>query len=743
MNLPVPPAGFLVVAVLSAAAAAVIAMVVMSGSSLLPRRVHHFVAVLRILGLTALVLALLDPFLKSSLPDPSAYRVAVLADVSRSMETRDLPGEVSRLEWLSSWLQPESGSPRFRQLLDEATPVNVRLFSSIARPWDGQPITQPLPGQTAIGDALNGLYEGTRSSSANPLGGVLLLSDGMSLSGPPPVEAARRFNQAGIPVSVIGIGKATDTGDVTIGFEKSVHRLEEGEDGEVGIYLENTFTTPRDGRLTVYQDDQILTEREVSMEAGQRMSTRVTVNPSAPGVETLRATFEPAFTGDNPATNTAFSIAEIKRADHYRFLLLADSGGWSERILRVLASESSSFAMDSLIRIDTERYFLNQQSTEVDNDPASPIQRETLKDLPDSPEFYRAYDALILDDVILSKNSTQLDPVLKEFVGTQGGGVLLIHSGQGESGPQELPSSLRNLFPARDVSTTFIQVPSVLKFEGDSLFADLLGGVLFTEPSPLLPAPALVGRPNELSRAAQAPIRGQPGNVPVLVTHAYGAGRSAWLATDVFWRWKIGNERSEAQYTALWEALFSWLAVGGKDRLETPVNATIVPMDAPVDLRIRALGQDYTPRMDASVTALLTGPDGHSRTIRLLPSIDEPGQYTHADILDQPGTWRVDYAVLFPDGDELRETAWFAMAATSRESRETAFEEKLLRDMARLGGGVYRSFEDWSELTPLPVSNAIPLVEDRVHWTRTWPFLIVAFTFFVAEWWLRRRHGLR
>jgi hypothetical protein len=288
-----------------------------------------------------------------------------------------------------------------------------------------------------------------------------------------------------------------------------------------------------------------------------------------------------------------------------------------------------------------------------------------------------------------------------------------------------------------------MQTPSILEFDGISLFADTLGGALFSEPTPRVPAPALIGRPGELSRAAQIPVRSQPGNFPVLATHAYGAGRSAWLATDVFWRWKLGDERTEAQYNAFWEALLSWLAVGGKDRLETPVNTTIVPMDSPVDLQVRALGRDFTPRMDASVTALLSGPDGESQTVRLLPSIDEPGQYTHAGVLDQPGTWQVDYTVLFPDGDELRETAWFAMSATSPESRETAFREKSLRDVARITGGTYRSFDDWSDLSSLPVSETIPLVENRFRWTRTWPFLLMAFICFVLEWWLRRRHGLR
>jgi hypothetical protein len=321
--------------------------------------------------------------------------------------------------------------------------------------------------------------------------------------------------------------------------------------------------------------------------------------------------------------------------------------------------------------------------------------------------------------------------------------VLLVHSGQPGTAGDSLPEDLRALFPARDISTTFLESPYPIEFGGDSLFADYIGGVLFSNPPPRIPGMAAMGRPGELSRAAQVAVRVQPGNLPFLVTQAYGGGRSAWLATGEIWRWKLGNERSAERYTAFWEGLLSWLTVGGKDRLEAPVNATIVAMDEPVDLGIRILGQDYTPRMDANVTALLTGPEGQSRTVRLQPSIDEPGRYAYADVLEEAGTWQVDYSVIFPEGDELRETAWFAMAATSPESRQTAFQEQTLRDIARITGGTYRSFRDWNELAPLPVSDAIPLVEDRIHWTRTWPFLLVAALLFLTEWWLRRRHGLR
>jgi hypothetical protein len=743
MNTAVQSSTLLAVALLAIMALGAMAWLLWTGASLLPGNVRKAVVVLRILGLAALLLAAFDPFWRSVKPDPSAYRVTVLADVSRSMETRDLPDDVSRLEWLSAWMQPVSGSSALQRLAGEGTPVSVRLFSDVTRSWDGRPVTEPIPGQTGIGDALAGLVEDARTGAESRLGGVLLLSDGMNLAGRSPVDAARLLGRAGIPVSVIGIGESTTTGDVRIAFTRDVHTIKEGQSASASIRIENTFQDTRGGRLAVYQNNRLLKEGPVELAGGEVLTEEVPIDPSVSGVDTLRAVFEPGFTGGNPSTNTSFSIAEIERPDHFRILLMSGGGGWSERMLRILALGNDSISMDSLIRIDEQRFFLAERSFDPNSREPLPVRRETLNGIPDDAEFYRAYDALILDRDVLEENADLLSAVLREFTGTKGGGVLLIHSGRAESSPDGLPQSLRNLFPAREIATGLMENPGPLQFEADSVFADYLGGVLFADPPPRLPGMAVIGQPAELSRAAQVPVRIQPGNLPLLVTQAYGAGRSAWLASDETWRWRMGSKRAAEQYAAFWEAVLSWLAVGGKDRLEAPLNATIVPMDAPVDLGIRILGQDYTPRMDASVTALLTGPDGRSRTVRLQPSIDEPGRYVFADALGQPGTWQVDYTVIFPDGDELRETAWFAMAATSPESRRTAFQEKTLRDIARISGGQYRSFREWEEILPLPVSDDVPVVEVRIHWTRTWPFLLAAAILFLAEWWLRRRHGLR
>lgn len=739
MNLPALPFPWWSLLLLAGMSVAALLWLLRAGHPFLPRRIRMAVIGLRSLALLALLLAALDPYWSAREPDPTAYRLSVLVDASRSMETRDMPDGESRLEWVARWLASEPA------LAEASTPVEFRLFSSESRLWDGLPLTASLPGQTALGDALASLEPGGERGPSSQLGGVLLLSDGIHLHGSSPIEAAQDLARQQIPLSVIGVGRAAGNASVAVRFARETLTLPEGEPGEVELLIDNGYPDTRTGRLAVYQNRTLLEERPLVLPAQGQSTETFSLEGAAPGVETLRAVFKPDYPGGNPAGHVSFSIATIERRDEYRILFMAEQAGWLARLLRQLATEKEALLMDSLIRVDEERFFLTRHPPAggAQGTTAPALQRESISALPDSAGFYQPYDALILDLGMAMAHGERLAPVLEAFAGTRGGGLLLLHNRGSEAPAQPLPEAIRSLFPVRSAATVLNPAPAPLAFDVNPLFAEQIGGSLFGTPAPVLPGSAFLGQAGELSRAAQVSARLRDSRLPLLVTQAYGAGRTAWLGSEAVWQWKIGEGSSPEHFAAFWEALLSWLAVGGKDRLQAPVNGTILPMDELASLDVQVLGPDYTPRMDAAVSALLTDPQGRATEHRLVPSIDQPGRYQLALPLGDAGAYQVDYAVRFPGGDELAQTAWFAVAATSEESRQTAFQEKTLRDMARLGGGQYHSFEDWDDLLPLPVSSRVPLVEKRISWTRSTPFLLLGLLFFLMEWWLRRRHGLR
>lgn len=718
--------------------------VVRAGAPVVVKPIHRAIVFLRILAFAALILAVLDPFWRSRKPDPNAYRLAVLVDASASMETRDLPGDIGRLEFVADWLVPDSGEPALQALADPRTPVEVHLFSSDLEAWDGSPPSSPIPGQTAIGDALEAVRKGADDGSRRPLGGVLLLSDGGNISGVSPARAAARYKQEGIPVSVIGVGQQIETGDLEVAFDQTELTFTEGEPASITVTLTNRFKDGDSGRLDLYRGEELVTQQAVGLEAGETRQVEVNLDPGTAGIETFRAVYSPDKKRGNPATNVSYSIARIERDGNHRLLLMSGRAGWESRFLRLMAMESGTVTMDSLIRIDEGRY-IKLSRTESGTDPAANrvADRQTLEALPDSDDFYLSYDAILIDTAMLSEESESIGQILSEFAGTKGGGLLLYPRSDISNTDFQLPATVREIFPARDFTARRLQSAVPLDFESNPLYTDQVAGPLFSGPDPEIPAGARLSVPATLSRAALVQANTESGGIPVLVTQAYGAGRTAWLAGDFLWRWRLSSDRASEQYAAFWQGLLSWLAVGGKERLVAPVNARILPVEKETRMDIRLLGADYTPRMDASVSAVVTGPDGGILERRLLPDVEQPGHYTLSLPLSKPGPYRVDYEALFPDGDRVVRTSWFAVASTGAESRQTAFQEKALRDIARVTGGSYRSFNEWDELAPIPVSASIPLVDHEAHWTRSILFLLAAMTFFLLEWWLRRRHGLR
>ncbi|NDV63221.1 VWA domain-containing protein [Puniceicoccales bacterium CK1056] len=743
MNLPLLPFSQWIVLLFALLGLWGLYRVIRAGAPVVIKQVHWTIIALRTLAFACLILAILDPFWRSQRPDPNAFRLAVLVDVSASMETRDLPDGQSRFEWVADWLNPDSPNPAYKALADPETPVEVNLFSSRTQPWDGASLADPLSGQTAIGDALESINKSGSTSSRRPLGGVLLISDGASLGGSSPAQVSLQYKRDGIPVSVIGVGQQVESGDLTVDFAQPELSFTEGQPAAVEITLSNSFSSDETGQLELFRGQALVDQRSVTVTAGESLTVGIDVDPGGAGVETFRAVYKPERERGNPATNVSYSIAEVEREGKFRFLLMSARAGWESRFLRLMAMESTTIEMDSLIRIDEGRFIkLSRNEDGSGSDERLASDRQTLDALPEAADFYFTYDAIIVDAAMLLEESKRLTPVLTEFSGTKGGGLLLYHNG-----PQiysfQLPASLREIFPARDFSQRRLNSAIPLQLEVNPLFTDQIGGALFNGPEPEIPAGAEVAVPSTLSRAAQVHASSEMEGYPLLVTQAYGAGRTAWLAGDFLWRWQLGSDRSSEQYSAFWQATLSWLATGGKERLVSPVNAQIIPVKEETSLDIRLLGADFTPRMDATVTGVITGPDGTISEQRLLPDIEEPGRYTLSLPLQKAGQYQVDYEALFPDGDRLIRSSWFALSSNSPESRETAFQEKTLRDIARVAGGEYRSFKNWKELLPLPVSDLIPQVEQKVHWTRSLPFLLAAITLFLIEWWLRRRHGLR
>lgn len=679
---------------------------------------------LRLLVLTLLGLLLLNPFLTRTQPEAGAYEVAILADTSASMLTRDTTDARPRLEHLRDILA--SDAP-LRSRLDEQHPVRLYQFAEDLLPL-GRQLPSLAPGETALGNALLNATE----ASPTRLGAIVLLSDGISLAGTPPLTAARRLRDSGIPVSVIGIGETTSPGNLSVTFPNPDLTATRDEPLDLAVSLENTFPEDRTVRLSLFAGDQPLAQtRALTLPAGESLTETFTHIPAEHGRRSLRAVIEGSRPDALPADDVAYASLEVLGPQRLRVLHLAGPPDWDSRQLRLAFRNHNELRIDTLVRLSADRFRLSSSDPEVPLDD-----REEL--LPPEDELF-TYDALIVNGRALADIDDDALAQLQAFVSRKGGGLLV-------TAPLAQPEALRRLGSILPVKALDPLPPS----RADRPL-ELIPEPIFTDPStgPLL-------KPGDLFAPEQLPLQAgleprpgartaatlDDGGIPLLLAQPYGAGRTAFFGLQASWQWPMRREAGAEHHRRFWHGLLRWLALGGKNRLDPPLEGERLPLGQPARLDVRLLAKDFRGAAGARVNVNVTAPNGSRTQLPLTPSLRQPGQYEGLLPLEATGEYRLDTTATFPDGEELNRTSFFTATATGPESRDTDFREALLRDLARLTGGTYATYRDPSRILPLALANEIPGTSRRYHWARHWSLLALLFLAAALEWTLRRRHGL-
>jgi Ca-activated chloride channel family protein len=174
---------------------------------------RHVPPLLFLLGVAALLVSLARPNAVIAVPKEQATVMLVL-DVSASMSADDL--RPSRME------AAKQAARAFVEALPKDTQVGLVSFNTTASV--NAPLTDERErviraiaglranGGTAIGDGLNLALDQLAQRPTDDQGQpapalVVLLSDGESMSGAPPEEAAARASERGVRVHTVGIGQ--------------------------------------------------------------------------------------------------------------------------------------------------------------------------------------------------------------------------------------------------------------------------------------------------------------------------------------------------------------------------------------------------------------------------------------------------------------------------------------------------------------------------------------------------------
>jgi uncharacterized membrane protein len=701
----------------------------------------------RLLALGALVLMVLRPTVLVAPRDSRDAVVAVLVDVSRSMRLNDVDGE-SRLSHARALLQSQLLPALSRRFSAELFSVGERLDAAKPDQLSPEARRSDLVGALA---AVRDHYRGRQ------VAGIILLSDGGD-TGPQSISASMG---AFPPVFAIGLGSPHPPRDREVtGVAAGEQRLDQTSiDLQVSAISSGYGRTPFMIRL-LFNGREVQNRRVQPMADGAPVEEVFTVSPdpTSPTVYTVEI---PAHETEAVPENNIRSALVNPVGRKRRLLIVEGAPGFEHGFMKRAWTRDPSLEADAVGRKGKDAegrdtFYVQAEASRGDG----------LKDgFPRRREDLYAYDALVIANVETGFFTEAQGKMAADFVGERGGGLLVV-GGQSFSKRGFTGTPLEDVLPVeldarRRMSATALQRDPradndqrltankvVVTAEGENHPTMRIGGTReetrrLWNALPALAATASLGgpRPGATVLAVTTSPTGELS--PVVAVQRYGRGRSMVFAGEASWRWKMLLASTDRSFEYFWRQTARWISGSSPDPVTISVPETA---DVGDDLKISVDVRDaaFTPIDDASVEAILTGPGGETRPLKLRLADAATHSYTSDLRVDQAGLYRISVEARRGTTMLGRALRWFHVGGVDREFVDPRLNEPWLRRVAQATGGRYLPAADASQVERL-LQEATPrqdTPERRDLWHEPWAFALVV-GLLSTEWILRRRWGLR
>jgi hypothetical protein len=735
---------------------------------------------LRLVAIALFLFLLVKPVLHLTVNEPVRQTLLVLLDASQSMllsDQRATPEDLRRAEiatgekpvgelTITRWelLKKLAGNarlnlwPRLQEKSDvvfyrfgrDAAPIGPLTTRTEATVDDARRVFDSLtPDEpaTGLGEALRQVLDQNRGQAVS---GLLVVTDGASNSGLPPVEAARLALEANVPLFVYGVGVSSPV-DLVM-KEINAPRLafvRERVDVKARLSVQGV------GRQTVTAvlsaNGRPVDEQKVELAEDGDYEVNFHFIPEAVGDLVLTASI-PVLPGEMGKDNNS-AEGKLRVVDNkIRVLFIDQEPRWDFRYLLAYLERDR--------RLETKCVLIDGEP-DLDKLPDSPF----LPGLPEDREGIFRYEILILGDVDPADLGETRMKLISEWVEQSNGGIIFL------AGPKFDPSAyggtpLEALLPVvPDPSASAPQRAERFK-EPVPLKLTPLG-----ETSPYLRlaenpaenlriwngfpgvrwvAPVIKAKPGaEVLLVDPSPERaGSAGGTPVIAVQGFGGGQSVYIGTDETYRWR--SRTGEKYYSQVWGAIMQSLSL---KRLEGASSRTQLKADREryfVGDRVTIAGKIYKDGYEPLTVGTLQGrlkitgldarqaPVEKTRTLDVVAVEDQPGEYRGQFTADTPGIY--SYSTL----DDPDAVVKFEVIEPRIEQMETALNERTLRGMADVARGRFLREEDLDRLPELVSAQSATVATFRkidLFHSPWWLALLLPVLF--LEWLLRRLMQLK
>jgi uncharacterized membrane protein len=728
-----------------------------------PQRVRHLPAGyrrvllgLRLLAVALLGMAMLRPALQLEKTDKKQAVLIVIGDTSRSMNTLDGPGGITRRQAL---LKTIADADKPLKALAEEAEIRFFDFAEELTPVD-KPAAKAEGNQTAIGTALESLLRETQSKR---IVGVLLMSDGAQRAVAPndvdPRAMARRLGELQVPVYTVPFGGSGLSGStLDLAVEDLIVDPLVFEKKTVPISAKVRLLGAAGRKLTV----RLLVEDRGGKRPGEAGEMKVPpASANAKPIDRIEtnenSALIPVELSYVPLLPGEFKIAvEIVPLDGE----LRTANNRQETIISVRKGGINIAYFD---KVRPEQKFLRIVNTsdkiQLDWQPVRSGSFQALTEI-DPQLFERGrYDAYIIGDVPADVFGPKL---LKELAArVEEGAGLMMTGGYKCFGPGGYART-----PLDDLLPVAMNPAEVQP--GDEISPDLH----YLEPLKMLPtrrglqhfvlrldtpsqnqerweALASLEGANKLRRKNDLVevLAETPEGVPLLFANEVGRARVMAFAADTTYQWVLAGQGEAHQ--RFWRQVILWLSRKEMDE-DQPVWVRVEPRNfapgTPVGLTFGARTLEGEPLPDAKFDVEVLKPGGARQPLAPRRS----GTENTADFTDSntPGDHWARVSATH-NNRLLGFDAWTRFIIDSRdlEMDNPAADLALLEEIAALTGGTSMPPEQFTSfLERLLAGDGLRKLEvthlNRITLWDNWPFLLVFVGVMSVEWFLRKRRGL-
>ena len=736
-------------------------------------------AVLKLLGVAALLACLIEPMWSREKAKPGANVFAIVADNSRSLTLQEPDAKLTRGAELREALVGEHGA--WRNSLGGNFEVRSYLADSRLRPTDAFGELNFDGRTSALGGALRQVAS---RHHGQPLAGIVLMTDGNA------GDLADLSTMDGLP-PVYPVIFGSDKIGRDLAITSTAVMLTSFDDAPVDVQADVAVSGFGDEEITArlfpITSEQAAAEAKPASEENikvPRDATKVVfhfrLKPEKPGVVSYRLTVGAKKAGAPEVTmaNNETVVTVDRGSGPYRVLYVSGRPNWEYKFLRRAMEGEEQTQLVALIRIAKRepkfdfkgragessnplfRGFGNQSKEEVERYDQPVLVRLGTEDenelrggFPKTAEELFRYRAIIVDDVEAEFFSPAQMSLLQRFVSERGGGFLMLGGAEsfgdgnfaqtavGQMLPVYLdartsaePGELRLSLTREGWLQPWARLRTTEQDERKRL-AELPPGSILNRVGAAKPAASVVATVNDGKR-----------DFPALVTQRFGRGRTAALLVGDLWHTGLGDEERQKDLGRAWRQMVRWLVADVPGAIE--VHAEPQADSQGVRIEVKARDAKFDPIENARVMVKIVRAGAHGADAELSipaePSPKDAGVYIASYTPRESGGYRVDATVLNEAGANsgTAQTGW-STNLDADEFRTLAPNRALMEQLARKTGGEVIAANRLEAFAKEMPQRKAPITETVTEplWHTPWMFLF-ALGCFLGEWGLRRRSGL-